>query len=390
MASNSELATKFKIVSDEAIKALKGNGSIEREDVLREARRVVQQLQAPVDYALRMVWAPVELAAAATACEMGIFSSLAHGNKPMTTEEIARSSKGGDVLLVQRIIQALAAHGLVDQTDERHYLANDITRDFTTPGRHGSAMTQMFSMRAYSALPWFLRKNGYKSPASLRECCWQEVYEGDGTIWEWMKEYPEMGRYFNDYMAAARPYTSSALGEEFPFGRLFEGSKKDDVVFVDVGGGHGHQAVSLRKSFPKERGRFILQDLPQVVDGKVLDDVEVMAHDMMKEQPVKGARAYYFRGVLHDHDDPVCRDFLQQIVKVMSRDSRLLVHDVIIDDFMPSVQSVRQDLGLMCLFAGRERTKAQMKALLESVGLAVVETYKAGPEKWSITEARLS
>lgn len=74
----------------------------------------------------------------------------------------------------------------------------------------------------------------------------------------------------------------------------------------------------------------------------------------------------------------------------MSPDSRLLVHDVIIDDFMPSVQSVRQDLGLMCLFAGRERTKAQMKALLESVGLTVVETYKAGPEKWSITEARLA
>ncbi|KAF2162455.1 hypothetical protein M409DRAFT_27079 [Zasmidium cellare ATCC 36951] len=390
MGSNADLAAKFESVSNEAVKALKGSNSAEREEVLREGRRLVQQLQTPADYALRMVWAPVELSAAAAACEMGIFASLAQGDKPMTTAEIARSSEGGDVLLVQRIVQALAAHGLIDQTDEQHYLANDITRDFTTPGRHGSAMTQMFSMRAYSALPWFLRKNGYKSPASVKECCWQEVYEGDGTIWEWMKENPEMGKYFNDYMAAARPYTSSALVEEFPFEKLFEGSTGEEIVFVDVGGGHGHQALSLRKSFPPERGRMILQDLPQVAEGKSLEGVEVMVHDMFKEQPIKGARAYYFRGVLHDHDDPVCQDFLKQIVKVMGPDSRLLVHDAIIEDFMPSIQSVRQDLGLMCLFAGRERTKAQMKALLESVGLTVVATYKAGPEKWSVTEARLS
>lgn len=59
--------------------------------------------------------------------------------------------------------------------------------------------------------------------------------------------------------------------------------------FWHRGGGHGHQAMSLRKSFPRERGRFILQDLPHVVDDKKLDDIEVMAHDMMKEQPIKGA-----------------------------------------------------------------------------------------------------
>lgn len=94
--------------------------------------------------------------------------------------------------------------------------------------------------------------------------------------------------------------------------------------------------------------------------------------------------------MLHDHADAVCQQFLQQIVKAMGPDSRLLVHDVIIEDFMPTIQSARQDIGMMCLFAGRERTKTQMEALLEGVGLRVVATYKAGPEKWSVTEARLS
>lgn len=56
---------------------------------------------------------------------------------------------------------------------------------------------------------------------------------------------------------------------------------------------------------------------------------------------------------------------------------------------MPSIAAVRQDLGMMCLFAGKERNKSQMTALLESVGLTVVATYRAGPEQFSITEARL-
>lgn len=73
----------------------------------------------------------------------------------------------------------------------------------------------------------------------------------------------------------------------------------------------------------------------------------------------------------------------------MGPGSRLLVHDALIEDFMPSIQTVRMDLGMMSQFAGRERTAAQMKALLESVGLRVTGSFKPGPEKWSITEAML-
>ena len=73
----------------------------------------------------------------------------------------------------------------------------------------------------------------------------------------------------------------------------------------------------------------------------------------------------------------------------MNSDSRLLVHDTIIEDFMPDVTSVRADIGMMTLFGARERTAAQMKDLLGSVGLKVVASYKPEPEAWSITEARL-
>lgn len=166
---------------------------------------------------------------------MGIFRALASVNDTMTISEIAQTAKLPDAGLVQRVVQSMAAHGMVDQIDATHYSPNAITHDFTNPGRIGSAMTQMFCMRAYSALPWFLRENGYKTPSGAKNGVWQHAYGGEDTMWEWMKKNPQMGKYFNDYMTAARPYTtSSGLVDEFPFGKLFEGSTAEEVIFVDV------------------------------------------------------------------------------------------------------------------------------------------------------------
>lgn len=177
---------------------------------------------------------PVELAAAGAACEMDIFSALANTNSPMTVSEIAKSAKGGDELLVQRIVQGLAAHGMVAQADEGHYQANDVTREYATPGRAAAIMTQLFSTRAYASLPWFLRETNYKTPTNLKNCAWQYAYGTPQTIWEWLKANPEMGGYFNEYMAAGRADSNEDLEDIYPFDKLFEGASKEDVLFVDV------------------------------------------------------------------------------------------------------------------------------------------------------------
>lgn len=54
------------------------------------------------------------------------------------------------------------------------------------------------------------------------------------------------------------------------------------------GGGFGQQCINLRKTIPRSCGRVILEDQPHVVTGREIDDVEVIAMDMMKEQPVRG------------------------------------------------------------------------------------------------------
>ena len=114
--------------------------------------------------------------------------------------------------------------------------------------------------------------------------------------------------------------------------RLLKGMAVDEhaATIVDVGGGMGHDLVELKKKQPDLQGRFILQDLPQVVEQIVqpLEGIEVTSHDFYTKQPVigtlprstflattqylcisAGARVYFMHSVLHDWPDVDCRRF---------------------------------------------------------------------------------
>ena len=70
-------------------------------------------------------------------------------------------------------------------------------------------------------------------------------------------------------------------------------SKPDDVIFVDVAGGVGHQCGLLKAKLPELRGRFILEDLPMVTPQALpIPGIESMGIDMWQGQPVKGSYDY--------------------------------------------------------------------------------------------------
>lgn len=67
-------------------------------------------------------------------------------------------------------------------------------------------------------------------------------------------------------------------------------SHRSEFFFVDVGGGRGHECEKVLAKYPGLKGRFVLQDLANVVDDtEGLDPrIEKMAHDFTKPQPIKG------------------------------------------------------------------------------------------------------
>ena len=78
--------------------------------------------------------------------------------------------------------------------------------------------------------------------------------------------------------------------------RLVKGfdPEEEDVFFVDVGAGHGHMVGGLRATMPEFSGRFVAQDLPNMIStAPKVDGVEMQTHNFFDPQPIK-SKSYSF------------------------------------------------------------------------------------------------
>ncbi|KAK1077489.1 hypothetical protein LTR48_008760, partial [Friedmanniomyces endolithicus] len=134
-----------------------------------------------------------------------------------------------------------------------------------------------------------------------------------------------------------------------------------DVAFVDVAGGNGHQTAGLLRAYPGVKGRLIVQDLPEVIEGiKVLDSrIERMPYDFLTPQPetVKGARVFLLSNILHDHPDNVCHTILGNIRAAMTPGhSKILISDMIVPEIDPPLRQLDSDITMFFLSGGAERS----------------------------------
>lgn len=137
--------------------------------------------------------------------------------------------------------------------------------------------------------------------APSKQAPWEYAHNGK-SFWKVLGENPEHKKDFDLYMAARREGgLVPDWFELYPVGRelghttaeVGPGLKvgKDDVLFVDVAGGRGHDVTKFRKSFPHLPGRCILQDLPGTiaeVKQAPPERVELMEYDFFTPQPLKG------------------------------------------------------------------------------------------------------
>ena len=77
--------------------------------------------------------------------------------------------------------------------------------------------------------------------------------------------------------------------DSYPIEQRSQDLEPEQTLFVDIGGGIGHQCVALRERLPTVRNKVILQDLDVVVAQAIKHEgVEAMAYDFWQPQPIKG------------------------------------------------------------------------------------------------------
>ena len=285
---------------------------------------------------------------------------------PMTAAElVARGGVKADPQALHRALRACAALGV-------------ITED--TTGRFGP--TRLSALLVRDA-PGSLKRT-FELSGGLLWQVWSGLDAGLATgqpqaraqlgmeFFDYLAEHPTSLRIFGEALKAHGAVTNKGLLERYDFSGIRH--------LVDVGGGFGHLMIGVLERYP-EIVRAVVFDRPEtvamapsempVLDARVAARLDYVGGNMFEDVPP--ADAYVLKLVLHNWDDASCVRLLKNVTARLERGGRVLC----IDNVLPplgdtsNVPGKLQDLNMMLLSTGRERTRAEWEAFYRDAGLAI-------------------
>jgi hypothetical protein len=233
-------------------------------------------------------------------------------------------------------------------------------------------------MVPYFHLPEYFEKYGRKEPQQQSHIPATFARgQAEKTFWEVLMMDPAyLGRFFTG-MGVIEGRSPAAGIYDFTWLVEKAGQEPDRLVFVDVGGGKGHALVAIQKEFPGlPLERMVLQDRPESMQAveaagdASLAKVQKVAIDFHKEQPTKGAMAYFIRRCLHNYSDTIVVNVLRILAEAMADDSHLLIQEDV-KSMPPDSDNAVLDF-LMMTYGGKERSRQCWEDVLGKAGLKMV------------------
>jgi hypothetical protein len=152
-------------------------------------------------------------------------------------------------------------------------------------------------MKSMASLPEYLRKAGYKNPQNQED---GPVQYGLGIdkvnmFTYMMANNPKLLGSFQTFFEADRG-SRPAWVDWFPVQQKLlddptKPVKEDNILYVDIAGGRGHDLLVFKDRFPQYPGRYVLQDLPGIVNDQTLklgDRVEKVGFNFFEDQAISG------------------------------------------------------------------------------------------------------
>ncbi|KAL9083256.1 MAG: hypothetical protein Q9165_008609 [Trypethelium subeluteriae] len=365
-----------------------------REELLIEARNLTKALERDDNVIERIcfqIWEPIAIR---IGIDISLFKILKRSDAPKSAQELADLT-GVDPLLLGRVLKLLGSYEVIYQPSDDHWGSASVSDTFAE-SRNEAALESCLDVLTpgWLALPDFLKQHGYRNPTHPTTTSIAKAFNRPhgASLWDVLETSPHL-QAFNTYMKTFNEGHKNWT-EFYPINeRLVRGAKEDPEapIMVDVGGGQGHQAIHLRTKFPHLQGRFIVEDLPQGLPKDRSGSVEFLEHNILNEQPIKGARLYYLRYVPHDWPQDVCVKFVTRLRQAMIPDySRLIVNEWVVPTKGASKFMTAQDLNMMSIGGGMERTEELHRDCLERAGLKITGIWHAGDNiSESVIEAQV-
>ncbi|MGW6690442.1 methyltransferase [Streptomyces sp. NPDC054961] len=301
-----------------------------------------------------------------------IADHLAEG--PRTAAELAaRTATHGPSL--HRILRLLAVRGLFREDERGAFRLTEEGQGLRTdlPGsRHPSVLLMTDPMLRRSA-------DGLTDTLRTGQPGFTEAH--GAAFFDHLAKSPEDRATFDTAMATLSGPVDGLVAQGYAFP---PGSR-----VVDVAGGRGGLLRAFLTRDPTLTG--VLFGQPATVAGHVLNGpglagrYEIEGGDFFATVPT-GGDFYVLKHILHDWDDEDALRILGSVRRAATAGARLLVVDMVLPEASAPHPGVEMDIVMLMLLRGRERTAAELDALLARAGFRV-ERILPTPAPPSLVEA---
>jgi len=309
------------------------------------------------------------------AAELGLADHL--NDKPLDVQSLAKATATHAPSLA-RLLRALAAIGIVHETDDHHYTLTPLGAALQTdaPG----------SMRARARLhhdemierPWHALPHAVRSG----EIAFQHVFGID--LFAYMATHPESSEKFDQAQREVSQGVNASLASCYPFG-IFK-------WIVDVGGGIGSLLIPILERNPTLRGTVFefphvaVRAREQIAACGLAARCDVAEGDALAEVP-PGADAYVLKSVIHGHEDDKAVTILRNCRTAMPPHGKVILIERLLPEHIDpgdeqAGASFIMDISMMVLPGGCERTERAYRDVLAKAELGLHRTIPTAGPTW--------
>jgi SAM-dependent methyltransferase len=179
-------------------------------------------------------------------------------------------------------------------------------------------------------------------------------------------------RFFTMALAGRAKTVAPVLAEVVSLGEA--------IRLLDVGGGTGLYSLAFLRANPGLKA--VVWDRPEVLrvaaefaEGSGLEGrMELRAGDMFTDPVPEGVDVVLLSNILHDWDEAECVALLGRLGAALGAGTRLLIHDVFLDDDLGGPLPVAlYSAALFSLTEGRAYSAAEYGLMLAQTGFRVLE-----------------
>lgn len=316
----------------------------------------------------------VKAQALGVAAEVGIADAL--GDEARSAAWVAQCT-GSDAGAIYRLLRMLAGLGIFRQLPDGTFANSQASALL----RSGAPMPLRDTAR------WLLGPAAWKALGGLLGSvrtgrpAFAEVH--GKSPFDYVRENPEAGKVFHAMFTGFNKLMTPALAGAWDFSGVRQ--------VADIGGGHGSMLTAILERNPGVTG--ILFDRPEVVfEAKqhieaagVTERIQLVGGDFFDAVP-SGADAYLLKYVLHDWQDQDAVRILRNCRRALAAEGRILIIEQVLSDGPEGNFGRIEDIEMLAMTGGKERTDAEWRELLESASLRVGRLVPT-PSPYSIIEA---